>query len=131
MRRLMIMVALVVLLVGVFAAAAYARTFTCTDLPCYGTSDRDVIDERPAAGTPDEIFGRAGADNIDAGIYSFDRDILRGQNGNDRLNTDEEIPFSDSRDTVYGGKGTDTCRVDEGDEYFGCEAVYVDGEFLP
>ena len=127
MRRLMIMVSLVMLLVGVFAAAAYARTFTCTDLPCYGTSDRDVIDERPAAGTPDEIFGRAGADNIDAGIYSFDRDILHGQNGNDRLNTDD----GDPRDTVYGGKGTDTCRVDEGDAYFGCEVVYVDGVFLP
>src|SRR5918997_1141043 len=123
MRRLMIMMTMVVLLVGVFAAAAYARTFTCTDLPCYGTSDRDVIDERPAAGTPDEIFGRAGADAINAGIYPSDRDILRGQNGNDRLNTDD----GDGRDKAYGGKGTDTCRVDEGDVYFGCEAVYVDG----
>ena len=127
MRRLMIMTAMVMLLVGVFAAAAYARTFTCTDLPCYGTSDRDVIDERPAAGTPDEIFGRAGADNINAGIYPSDRDILRGQNGNDRLNTDD----GDGRDRVYGGEGTDTCRVDEGDAYFGCEAVYVDGVFQP
>jgi hypothetical protein len=127
MRRVMIMVAMVALLVGVFAAAAYARTFTCTDLPCYGTSDRDVIDERPAAGTPDEIFGRAGADNIDARIYSLDKDILRGNKGNDRLNTDD----GDPRDTVYGGEGTDTCRVDEGDAYFGCEAVYVDGVFLP
>jgi hypothetical protein len=112
---------------GVFAAAAYARTFTCTDLPCYGTSDHDVINERPAAGTPDEIFGRAGADNINAGISFLDEDILHGQNGNDRLNTDDDDPL----DTVYGGKGTDTCRVDEGDEYFGCEAVYVDGAFLP
>ena len=127
MRRLMIMTAMAMLLVGVFAAAAYARTFTCTDLPCYGTSDGDVIDERPAAGTPDEIFGRAGADNINAGIYPSDRDILRGQNGNDRLNTDD----GDGRDRVYGGEGTDTCRVDEGDAYFSCEAVYVDGVFLP
>jgi hypothetical protein len=100
MRRLMIMVAMVVLLVGVFAAAAYARTFTCTDLPCYGTSDRDVINERPAAGTPDEIFGRAGADNINAGISFLDEDILHGQNGNDRLNTDDDDPL----DTVYGGR---------------------------
>jgi hypothetical protein len=100
MRRLMITVAMVVLLVGVFAAAAYARTFTCTDLPCYGTSDRDVINERPAAGTPDEIFGRAGADNINAGISFLDEDILHGQNGNDRLNTDDDDPL----DTVYGGR---------------------------
>src|SRR5918995_3514015 len=98
MRRLMIVVALVVLLVGVFAAAAYARTFTCTDLPCYGTSERDDINERPAAGTPDEIFGRAGADKINAGISPGDEDILHGQRGNDRLNTDEEIPFSDPLD---------------------------------
>lgn len=123
----MIMMAMAMLLVGVFAAAAYARTFTCTDLPCYGTSDRDVIDERPAAGTPDEIFGRAGSDNISAEIYRSDRDILRGQKGNDRLNTDD----GDGRDKVYGGDGADTCRVDEGDAYFGCEAVYVDGVFLP
>jgi hypothetical protein len=135
MRRLMIMVALVVLLVGVFAATAYARTFTCTDLPCYGTSDRDVINERPAFGVPDEIFGRAGLDKINAGISPGDVDILHGQKGNDRLNTDDgpnDLPeFVDDLDTVYGGKGTDTCRVDEGDEYFGCEAVYVDGVFLP
>lgn len=133
MRRLMIMVALVVLLVGVFAAAAYARTFTCTDLPCYGTSDRDVINERPAFGVPDEIFGRAGLDKINAGISPGDEDILHGQNGNDRLNTDDGVEgvIDDPLDTVYGGKGTDTCRVDEGDEYFGCEAVYVDGVFLP
>src|SRR5215203_6627053 len=115
MRRLMVMMAMVVLLVGVFAAAAYSRTFTCTDLPCYGTSDRDVINERPAAGTPDEIFGRAGADTIYAGISFEDVDILHGQKGNDRLNTGD----GDRRDKVYGGKGTDTCRVDEGDAFFG------------
>jgi len=34
MRKLVIMGALVALVVGVFASAALARTFTCTDLPC-------------------------------------------------------------------------------------------------
>jgi opacity protein-like surface antigen len=131
MRRLMIMVALVVLLVGVFAATAYARTFTCTDLPCYGTSERDTINERPAFGVPDEIFGRAGLDNINAAISPGDVDILHGQKGSDRLNTREQVPEGDPLDTVYGGEGTDTCRVNEGDEYFSCEVVYVDGELQP
>jgi RTX calcium-binding nonapeptide repeat (4 copies) len=131
MRRLMIMVALVVLLVGVFAATAYARTFTCTDLPCYGTPDRDDINERPAFGVPDEIFGRAGLDIINATISPGDVDILHGNKGNDRLKTREQFPESDSLDTVYGGEGTDTCRVNDGDEYFGCEVVYVDGVLQP
>jgi hypothetical protein len=127
----MILVALVVLMVGVFAATAYARTFTCTDLPCYGTSDRDDINERPAFEVPDEIFGRAGLDKINAAISPGDVDILHGQKGNDRLNTYEVFPEGDPLDTVYGGKGTDTCRVNEGDEYFGCEVVYVDGVLQP
>ena len=125
MRRLMIMVALVALLVSVFATAAYARTFTCTDLPCYGTPDRDVINERPAFEVPDEIFGLRGADSINAAISPGDEDILHGQRGADTLNTDEEFPFGDGLDTVYGGPGTDTCYVDVGDEYFSCEIVHV------
>ena len=132
MRRLIIVASLVMLVVGVFATAAYARTFTCTDLPCYGTSDRDDINERPAFGVPDEIFGRAGLDKINAAISPGDVDILHGQNGADRLNTREQFPEGgDALDTVYGGKGTDTCRVNEGDEYFGCEVVYVDGVLQP
>jgi hypothetical protein len=127
----MMMVALVVLLVGVFAATAYARTFTCTDLPCYGTPERDTINERPAFTVPDEIFGRAGLDNINAAISPGDVDVLHGQKGNDRLNTREQFPESDPLDTVYGGAGTDTCRVNDGDEYFGCEVVYVDGVLQP
>jgi Ca2+-binding RTX toxin-like protein len=121
MRRLMMMVALVVLLVGVFASAAYARTFTCTDKPCYGTSGRDNINERPAFGVADEIFGRGGADIINAGISPGDVDILHGQNGDDTLYTND----GDPDDTVYGGKGTDTCWVDEGDVYAGCEVVHI------
>ena len=121
MRRLMIMVALVALLVGVFAAAAYARTFTCTDDPCYGTSSPDVINERPAAGVPDDIFGRAGGDTIDAGISFDDEDILHGQKGRDTLYSDD----GDDLDTVYGGAGADICYVDPGDSPIGCEVVHV------
>jgi Ca2+-binding RTX toxin-like protein len=123
MRRLMMMVALVMLLVGVFASAAYARTFTCTDNPCYGTSGRDNINERPAYGVDDEIFGRGGADIINAAISPGDVDILHGQKGSDTLYADDDDPY----DTVYGGAGTDTCWVDTGDVFSGCEVVYING----
>jgi hypothetical protein len=131
MRKIVIMGALVLLVVGVFASAAYARTFTCTDLPCNGTSGPDVINERPAFGVPDEIFARAGADNVNAAISPGDVDILHGQRGADTLDTYEQFPESDSLDTVYGGRGTDTCRVNDGDEYHSCEVLYIDGVLQP
>jgi hypothetical protein len=117
MRRLVIMGALVALLVGVFASVAYARTFTCTDLPCYGTDNPDVINERPAAGTPDEIFGLRGRDIIDAGISFVDEDILWGNRAQDTLYTDD----GDDLDEAHGGAGEDTCYVDVGDAAFSCE----------
>ena len=136
MRRVVMVGALVALLVGVFAPAALARIFTCTDLPCYGTQKEDDINERPAAGTSDEIYGRRGSDTINAGISFLDVDFVSGGRGNDRLSTDDVPPdappeFTDALDEVRGGRGTDTCRVDEGDEYSGCEVVYVDGELQP
>jgi Ca2+-binding RTX toxin-like protein len=122
MRRLVIMGALVALLVGVFASVAYARTFTCTDLPCTGTNNPDVINERPAAGTPDEIFGLRGADVIDASISFNDEDILWGGRGNDTLYTDD----GDDLDEAHGGAGAhDTCVIDAGDVAFSCENLTV------
>ena len=123
MRKIVIMGALVALLVGVFAPAALARVFTCTDLPCNGTDDRDVINERPAYGVPDKIYGMRGADDINAAISPGDVDVVYGGRGHDTINTDDY----DSLDTIYGGMGTDTCYVDAGDAYFGCEVVYIDG----
>ena len=132
MRRIVMVGALVALLVGVFAPAALARIFTCTDLPCYGTQERDNINERPAAGTPDEIYGRGGSDLINAGISFEDVDLVFGNRGNDRLSTDEpDFAGVDSLDEVRGGRGTDRCRVDEGDAYFGCEVVFIDGVRQP
>ncbi len=132
MRRIVMVGALVALLVGVFAPAALARIFTCTDLPCYGTQERDNINERPAFGVPDEIYGRKGGDRINAGISPGDDDLVFGNRGKDRLITADAFPdLPDDDDVVRGGRGTDTCRVDEGDEYSGCEVVYVDGELQP
>jgi len=122
MRRIVIMGAMVALLVGVFASVAYARTFTCTDLPCYGTDNPDVINERPAYGVPDEIFGLRGADVIDAGISYSDEDILWGNRGNDTLYTDD----GDGLDEAHGGAGAnDTCVIDVGDVAFSCENLVV------
>jgi hypothetical protein len=132
MRRIVMVGALVALLVGVFAPAALARIFTCTDLPCYGTQERDVINERPAFGVPDEIYGRKGADRINAGISPGDDDLVFGGRGGDTLITDDAFPdLPDDDDEARGGRGTDTCRVDGGDEYFSCEVVYIDGELQP
>jgi hypothetical protein len=127
MRKIVIMGALMMLVVGVFASAAYARTFTCTDLPCYGTNNPDVINERPAAGTPDEIHGMRGADNINAGISFDDVDVVYGGRGGDTISTDDGDPL----DTIYAGPGFDTCRVDAGDDYNNCEVVYIDGVQQP
>ena len=119
MRKIVIMGALMMLVVGVFASAAYARTFTCTDLPCYGTNNPDVINERPAAGTADLIRGQRGADVIDAGISFDDVDVVYGGRGGDTIYTNDGDPF----DTIYAGPGFDTCYVDTGDEYFNCEVL--------
>ena len=121
MRKIVIMGALVALLVGVFAPAALARVFTCTDLPCNGTDDRDVINERPAFGVPDVIYGMRGPDDINAAISPGDEDVVYGGRGGDTIYTNDGDPF----DTVYAGRGVDTCYVDEGDEYHGCEVVHV------
>jgi Ca2+-binding RTX toxin-like protein len=119
MRKLVIMGVLVALLVGVFAASAQARIFTCTDLPCIGTNDPDVINERPAFGTPDEIRGKRGADTIYANISPGDVDVVYGGRGGDKIYTND----GDGLDTIYAGPGFDTCYVDTGDEYFNCEVV--------
>jgi hypothetical protein len=132
MRRIVMVGALVALLVGVFAPAALARIFTCTDLPCYGTQEEDDINERPAFGVPDEIYGRKGADTINAGISPGDVDLVFGRRGGDTLITEEPVFGEvDDDDEVRGGRGTDTCRVNEGDEYSGCEVVFIDGVRQP
>jgi hypothetical protein len=127
MRKIVIMGTVVALILAVFAPAALARTFTCTDLPCFGTDRRDTIDERPAFGTPDEIYGLSNADYIDASRSGGDEDTVYGNRGNDTIDTDD----GDSLDEVIGGAGTDTCYVDSGDVVRSCEVVYVNGVLQP
>ena len=128
MRRIVIIGAVAALMVALFASAALARTFTCTDKPCFGTNKPDKINERPAFGTPDKIYGLRSADRINAGISPGDVDIVFGRRGNDKLITDDGFPeFADNLDEARGGQGKDTCYVDAGDVHRSCEVLYIDG----
>ena len=92
------------------------------------SNNRDNINERPAFGTPDKIYGLKAADRINAGISPGDVDLVFGRRGNDTLITDDGFPdFADDLDEVHGGQGTDTCYVDAGDVHRNCEVLYIDG----
>jgi Ca2+-binding RTX toxin-like protein len=123
MRRIVMIGALVMVLVALFASAALARNFQCTTRPCEGTDNPDTIIERGGDGVGDLIYGKGGGDLIRAEVFGDDRDLLYGGPGPDELNADDGDPF----DELHGGRGNDVCRGDAGDEFFGCEVRYVDG----
>src|SRR5215204_7707026 len=75
MRKGTMMVALVALLVAIFATAAYAQTFI-------GDSGNDSSTETPGN---DQMYGYGGEDELLAYIYGGDRDKLYGGRGNDYL----------------------------------------------
>lgn len=108
------MVAMVAVMVALFATAAYAATIDGNNNPnaLFETDDDDLI------------RGFDGGDVIDANNYGDDEDILRGGSGNDRLLAND----GDTLDTVYGGPGFDICVVDARSEIGGgCEKVRVRG----
>ena len=112
MRKTGMMVAMVAVMVALFATAAYAAIITGNDNNnnLFETSGDDIIE------------GRGGADVLDANNFSGDTDILRGGSGNDRLLAND----GDNLDTVNGGPGFDTCVVDSRVEVGkGCEKVRV------
>jgi|SRR5215212_1120735 len=102
MRRVTLMLAAMALMVSLFAAVAYAATIT-------GTSKSEILLE---SDRNDAIYGRAGADIIDAKIYVGDRDLVKGNRGSDTIYVDD----GDNRDTAIGGKGFDRCFGDPGDK---------------
>ena len=87
---------------ALFATAALAANFQCTDRPCEGTANDDVIYERGGEGVGDTIYGRRGNDRIFADIFTNDQDILIGGPGNDRLHAED----GDGLDEVRGGTAT-------------------------
>jgi hypothetical protein len=108
------LLAAMVVMVTLFAAAAYAATIT-------GTGQGEIILE---GDQNDTIYGRGGNDIILA-YYSCcnDKDVLKGGPGDDHLDALDD----DSRDTLNGGDGYERCNGDKGDEFHGCEEIYRRG----
>ena len=91
MRKLMMVVALVVVLVPLAAVASLAATgqlIQCRNvLPCTGGS---------------------GDDRVLANHYTNDTDLVKRGGGSDRIN----VADGDTLDTANGGKSRDLCIVD-------------------
>lgn len=130
-RRISVFMVVGALLLVLVAGVAVARTFQCTDIPCNGTNNDDIITERQGNSVRDEISALDGRDVIRAHVFRNDQDILNGDQRGDRLRSDD----NDDRDTVDCGSGNDTAIVDEGDavNFSNCEDVrgQSDGESPP
>ena len=112
MRKTGMMVAMVAVMVALFATAAYAATIT-------GNNNDNNLFETPG---DDRISGRGGADVLDANNFGGDTDILRGGEGSDRLLAND----GDTLDNLNGGPGFDTCVVDRRAEVGdSCEKIRV------
>jgi Ca2+-binding RTX toxin-like protein len=110
MRRVMLMLAAMVLMVSLFAAVAYAATIV-------GTRGGDQLFE---SDRKDTISGRTGKDFIDARMFVDDTDEANGNRGADIIRVDD----GDGLDTVHGGMGIDACVGDFGDE-LDCEDASI------
>jgi len=112
MRKLLMVVALVVVLVPLAAVASLAATgqlIQCRNvLPCTGGSGDDKILERIGDGKDDVIVPRGGDDRVLANHYTNDTDLVKRGGGSDRIN----VADGDTLDTANGGKGRDLCIVD-------------------
>ena len=123
MRKLMMVVALVVVMVPVLGAAAFAadQLIQCRSIPCYGSGNDDRILERIGNGKNDKIIARGGHDVINAGKYGNDTDLVRAGRGLDKIN----VRDGDPHDRIRAGKGAnDWCIVDANSELAGgCERI--------
>ncbi len=118
MRKTGMMVALVAVMVALFATAAYAATIN-------GNNNANVLIETSG---DDLIRGFDGGDVLDANNFGGDEDILRGGEGNDRLLAND----GDSEDLLFGGPGFDICVVDDRSEIGGgCEKIRVRADANP
>lgn len=115
MRRVMRVLAAMVVMVPLFAAVAYAADID-------GTSQGDILLD---SNLDDTIFGRGSADEIRADAFgpagfitctnpcdSPDKDVAKGGGGGDFINVQD----GDELDTAIGGAGNDTCVGDTPDE---------------
>ena len=126
MRKLMLVLALVVVMVPLLGAAALAadQLIQCRSIPCYGSGNDDLILERIGNGKSDKIIPRGGHDLIRASKYGNDIDVAKGSPGGyDKIRVDD----GDFADLAGGGRGGhDWCIVDaRGELGSGCEKVTV------
>jgi hypothetical protein len=124
-RKLMIVVALVVVMVPSFGAAALAagQIIQCRSVTCYGSGQDDKILERIGNGKDDKIIARGGHDLILARKYDQEIDVIRGGLGSDKIN----VADGDISDTAGVPAGRqDWCIVDVRSELgSGCERVSI------
>jgi hypothetical protein len=123
MRKLMTVLALVVVMVPLVGAAAFAadQLIQCNSIPCYGSGNDDKILERIGNGKADKILPGGGHDLIKANTYTNDIDVVKSSKGWDKIN----VRDGDRNDTASGGRGAhDWCIVDARSEAGrGCEKV--------
>ena len=98
------------------AGVAVAISKTCDDIPCKGTDKDDQLHERIGNHKKDRILGLQGEDLLDANNYRNDRDRTEGGPQGDDLLTND----GDGRDSAQGGKGSDRCFIDAGDNASSC-----------
>ena len=125
MRKSAMVLLVVVMLVPLVAAAAYAadQLIYCKSAPCYGSSNDDKIYERKGNGVFDKIIMKGGHDLVLANAYTNDTDRVRGGTGYDKIN----VADGDTRDTAGAGDGgRDWCIVDSRAELTrSCERVTI------
>jgi hypothetical protein len=124
MRKLMMVVALVVVMVPLVAAAAFAanQIIQCAGIPCIATGSQDLVKERIGNRLNDKIYLKGGSDQVRADKYRADRDLIYGGKGYDLIYTSD----GDTHDRIRGGAGGDKCYVDSRSEVVsGCGRVIV------
>ena len=117
------LVGMAMVMLVVAAGVALAITKTCGEnaYPCNGTDNDDVLYERKGNDVRDRIYGHDGRDDMSAALYTNDEDKLFGQRHRDRIVVND----ADSRDLADGGRGSDTCRIDNGDRTRSCARIDV------
>ena len=103
-------------------ALAANQIIRCSGIPCVSTGNDDLVFERPRNGLNDEIILKGGDDQVRAGRYTRDQDVIRGSAGFDLIYVND----GDRNDRIYGGRGNDKCYVDARNEAVrGCSVVIV------
>ena len=128
MRRIAVLAAVVAAFLTLGAGVAIAipgaqgSVIHCNDIPCIAEGDDDLVFERIGNGVRDNIVLKGGDDQVRAGRYGNDRDLIRGGSGFDKIFVDD----GDRRDKVFAGSGRSLCYVDARSEVRGgCARVIV------